>query len=182
MPVFAVWKVKISKKGFFCCTSVKQAKKKKLDFTGAGETPWTSLISAMSRSILCTHAVTMEYSTVDTHLPNTKTIERRKKFSVHVGCLKKLPCSSHNSTSEAASLSGEHKTCTTLHVKRMLWWRLGGGGGGLQKSFPRWRTSQKRKIDVLQGGIINNAVRSECRGEQWHCVEKRWRILPSFFS
>lgn len=33
----------------------------------------------MSRSILCTHAVTMEYSTVDTHLPNTQTIEREKK-------------------------------------------------------------------------------------------------------
>lgn len=42
-----------------------------------------------------------------------------------------------------------------------------------QKSFPRWRASQKTKMDVLQVRIINNTVTSECRREQWHCVEKR---------
>lgn len=77
---------------------------------------------------------------------------------------------------------------SSKHAELCMWkrlWLWGGGfgeGGGGQKSFPRWHVSQERKIDVLQGGIINNAVRSECRREQWHCVEKRWRILFSFFS
>lgn len=53
-----------------------------------------------------------------------------------------------------------------------------------KKKLPRdgeW-AQRKKKMDVLRGGVINNAVSSECRGEQWHCVEKRWRILLSFLS
>lgn len=56
------------------------------------------------------------------------------------------------------------------------------GEEGQKKSFQRRRASQKRKMYVLQDSLINNTVTSECRWEQWHCVEKRWRILLSFFS
>ena len=58
----------------------------------------------------------------------------------------------------------------------------GGGGGGGDKKFPKKIKSypemvsepkERKKKDVLRGGVINNAVSSECRGEQWHCVEKR---------
>lgn len=72
---------------------------------------------------------------------------------------------------------------------RMVTGNSGNSGGGWemkdegQKAPKKFPTEKgKRKIYVLQGRIINNTAAGECRKEQWHCVEKRWRILLSFLS
>lgn len=137
----------------------------------------------------------IEYSTVDTFLvslPNIQTTDNKKFFfCVDVWTnFQPNPCSSCSSTPVPSRLSGEYvqysgTTCTTLHVKRMVMVVIVGedeGQKAQKKSFWRWWASRKRKMYVPQDGIINNTVTSECRREQWHCVEKRWQILLSFFS
>lgn len=158
-------------------------------------------MSDVSRSILFTHAAPVEYSTVDTHsvsLPKTQSIDRTQVFPLCC-CVKKLPGfqtspAPHTTAPLSLQSSLESAYCTVTPNMHSFPCRKGGGSGGdgggggrggtksSEKSFPRWRASRKRKMDVLQSGIINNTVSSECRGEQWHCVEKRWRILLSFFS
>lgn len=129
-----------------------------------GKTPWTSSMSAMSRSM-------RRQWNIRQWIDTCQTIERKKVFHTTVPLRLR------------ASLE------STKHAQLCMWKGCYGGDGvaeGRQKSSKKLSQdgvrAKRNKMDVLQGGIINNTVSSECRGEQWHCVEKRWRILLSFFS
>lgn len=67
---------------------------------------------------------------------------------------------------------------TRAAAQRPIWWWRWRRERSTRK-FPKmvWEPSGK-KMKVLQSRAINNRVRCECHGEQWHCVEKRWRPPP----
>lgn len=85
--------------------------------------------------------------------------------------VKKKKTTTFPHTSEDAHLSKHEQ------LRRCRGQSGGDAGGGREAlgSFPRWC---ERKMKVLQSRAINNRVGCECRGEQWHCVEKRWRPNP----